>query len=225
MQVLMQTLIDIKNKIAGKYSEILNKFTDFISEQEWFQELKTKWEELDPQSRGYLQLAAAGASLMGAFAFLFMFMWNVYRLRNELTEKRTLLTTIQAAHDEISRLKDTVPHSGLSTADTSPLSSSDDSNPWTAHFESLASSAGLEKTSISVTGEKNGASSDQSKEVLFDLSLKNVSIKQVIRYMASLETGARPVKVRNLTLDTHPDLTGYLDAHMAVSGFSVVELK
>jgi hypothetical protein len=36
----------------------LDAVTDFLNDQPWFQQLKQKWEELDPQSRTYLQIAA-----------------------------------------------------------------------------------------------------------------------------------------------------------------------
>ena len=62
---------------------------------------------------------------------------------------------------------------------------------------------------------------DQAKEAMFDLKLKHVTIRQVVRYAFFLESGGKPVKLRNLTIDTKGDPSGYLDATLAVSGFAV----
>ena len=52
-----------------------------------------------------------------------------------------------------------------------------------------------------------------------------MNIKQVVRYAASLESGSRPIKLRNLLIDTKTDPSGYLDATLALSAFTLVEQK
>jgi hypothetical protein len=93
--------------------------------------------------------------------------------------------------------------------------------PWHAYFESLAPNAGLDKSSLSVNSEKVGASNDQSKETLFDLNLKHVSIKQIVRFALALESGQKPIKLRNLSIDTKDDPAGYMDATLAISVFTL----
>ena len=140
-------------------------------------------------------------------------MWNVQRLKSELTEKKALLTLVQSASEELRRLK------------TSGGNGGSDASAWAPYFESIAGTAGVDKSNITIGSEKPGATSEQSKEVLFELGLKHVNIKQVIRYAFMLESGQRPVKLRNVMIDTKGDQAGYLDATLAVSAFTLVNPK
>ena len=85
----------------------------------------------------------------------------------------------------------------------------------------MATTSALDKANYEVSPEKAGPALDQAKEALFDIRLKHVSLKQVIRFAFALESGARPVKVRNFSVDTKADPVGYMDASLAVSGFSI----
>jgi hypothetical protein len=200
----------------SRVPEWMSSFSDKISEQVWFQQLKQKWEELDPQSRRYLVFAGIGGFLLAIIFVIFSSIWSVYSLKKELSEKRALLNMIQTANDEIRRLKESVPNAGNQVAE---------GGPWAPYFESLAVNANVDKASLTVSAEKAGNSSEQTKEALIDLSLKHVNIKQLTRYALAVENGPRPVKLRNLVIDTKEDPTGYLDATLAVSAFNVVVNK
>ena len=78
---------------------------------------------------------------------------------------------------------------------------------------------------MTVSAEKPGASGEVAKESLFDLSLKKVSIRQVVKLAYFLESGSQPVKLRNLSIDTNADASGYLDATLSVSTFTLNEGK
>jgi hypothetical protein len=202
---------------SSKFREWMSSISDSLNEQVWFQELKTKWEELDPQSRVYLQFAAAGVAILLLLFFILSSIWRVYSLKSELSERRTLLHMLQSANDEVRKTRDTLPAGALQEAEGE--------GAWTPYFEGLAGASGLDRSLLSVSGEKAGTSTDQTKETLFDLSLKHVNIKQVVRYAFALENGQRPVKLRNLSIDTKNDPSGYLDATLAVSAFVPVVQK
>ncbi len=207
--------------IKEKFKETSSTLTDALNEQVWFQELKGKWEDLDPQSKTNLKLASIGIGLLSIFLLILTTIWNVHSLKQELAEKRNLLNVIQTANDEIRRLRDTVP--SLEAEGGSGAGSEKNSGPWSSYFESTAGGAGFEKASLSVSPEKPGTASEQSKEMLYELNLKHVNIKQIVRYAFSLENGQRPVKLRNLLIDTKGDPSGYLDATLSVSAFSMVK--
>ena len=57
------------------------------------------------------------------------------------------------------------------------------------------------------------------------MAVKHANIKQVVKFAQGLEAGARPVKLRDLIIDTKPDGSGYLDATLSVSAFSLVQAK
>lgn len=197
---------------SNKIQEWKDNFIEKLNEQIWFQELKGKWEELDPQSKTNLKFGGFGLGVLVTLIFTFTFIWNVHSLKKELSEKRALLSTIQNANDEVRRLRENIPNVGL-----------EDRGPWTNYFETLAGTAGFDKSSINISQEKPGASTDQTKESLFDISLKHLNIKQIVRYTFALESGQRPIKLRNLQIDTKNDPNGYLDATLAVSAFSMVK--
>jgi hypothetical protein len=140
--------------------------------------------------------------------------WSVYSLKSELSEKQELLSMINSANDELHRLRES--NAGA------PMGAAAGGGNWQSYFETVAGSAGIDKGSLSVGSEKPGSSSDTTKETLYDLSVKHVNIKQVVRYAHGLETGSRPVKLRNLMIDTKSDPEGYLDATLSVSAFAMM---
>jgi type II secretory pathway component PulM len=197
------------------FTRLISRIGDKLSEQAWFQQLKAKWDELDPQSRTYLKFAAAAASAGLVVLMVLSSMWRVHSLKKELAEKSELLATIQTATDELRRLRDSLPASAQAARAT------DQAGPWPGFFETTAATAGIEKGSLTISPEKSGSSSDLAKEALIDIAVRHVSIKQVVRYAFNIENGSRPVKLRNLTIDTKADPTGYMDATLSVSAFTL----
>jgi len=191
--------------------EFVNTITDKLSEQEWFQGLKGKWEELDPQSRSYLKVAGFASAVILFLYLVFSSIWTVHQLKKDLTDKTDLLNVIQNANEELRRLRE----SGAPQV-------SADVGAWNAYFETTATPLGIDKAMLTISADKPGASSEVSKESLYDIGMKKVTIKQIIKYAYQLENGNRPVKLRNLTINTNADPEGYMDATLAVSGFSLI---
>jgi hypothetical protein len=197
----------------SKFKEILTSITDFLNEQAWYQDGKGKWEELDPASRQYLKLGAMGSALLLCLIFVVSSVWSVHSLKNEVAEKQELLNTIQTANEELRKLRETTGNISAASAG---------GGNWSSYFETVATTAGIDKAALSIGGEKPGSSSETSKETLYDVAVKHVSIKQVVRFAFGLESGGRPVKLRNLSIDTKADPQGYMDATLALSGFAMV---
>src|SRR6266481_4632392 len=112
----------------------LDSVTDFLNEQAWAQQLKAKWEELDPQSRSYLKVAGIAASVLLFLFLIFSSIWSVHKLKQELSDKTDLLTMVQNANDEMRRLRET----------GTPPPPADASGPWNSYFESVATTAGID---------------------------------------------------------------------------------
>ena len=200
-----------KNRIK----EWIASLRESLGEQEWFQQLKGKWEELDPQSRTYLKIAVLLGTFLSVCLVVLSAMWKVHTLRNELFEKKALLSVIQSANDELTRLRDVVPSSALGNKDK-------ESPAWPVYFENTAMAHGIEKSNIAISTEKPGMQSEQNKEALFDLSVKRVNVKQLVKLIFALEGGQKPIKLRNLLIESK-DASGYLDATLALSAFIRVE--
>lgn len=206
---------------SSQLKEKLKGLIDTIRDLEFFQQLKAKWEEVDPQSRTYLKFAGAGGTIILLFILILSSVWSVHALKTEYQAKQDLLHEIQSANEEVRRLRESMPN----VAVQSNPGGDQQSGPWSGYLETVATTSGVDKASLSLSPEKPGATNEQSKEFLFDIALKHVNIKQVVRYAFNLENGARPVKLRHLVIDTKVDPSGFLDASLSISAFTVVTPK
>jgi hypothetical protein len=208
----------------SKIRQIWDQLVDKIAEQSWFQELKAKWDELDQQSKTYLKYAAWAGSVLLIFFIVLSSIWNVYSLKRDLADRSDLLSLLQNANDEIRSLRDATP--ALNNLTPTPPggkgapAADKQSEPWKTVVEGLAGTAGIEKASFTYGAEKTQKQGEMTEETVVDLSLKGVSIKQVVRFAFQLENAARPIKLRNLTIDTKADPQGYMDATLAISAFA-----
>jgi hypothetical protein len=207
--------------LQQKLLQLAQTLLDKIQEQTWFQQLKSKYDELDAQSRTYLQWAGAGAAvLIVAWVFIGT-AWKVHRIRGDLAEKDELLQLIQSANEEMGELKAKIPYS----AEGGPASN----QPLKDYVSGIAVNAGIAPGALELSNEKldppregaRDASRDTTKETLAQVSVKKINVKQVVRLLFQLENGSRPIKVRNLNIDTHTDESGYLDATLQISAFTV----
>jgi hypothetical protein len=201
----------------AKLSEWFTTGSEWLNEQQWYQQIWGKWDELDPQSKTYVKFALA---ILAGISVLFMMVssvWKVHSLKAELEEKINLVSFIQSSNDEIRSLKETTP--GIP-----PSSGKDDAaDPWLSYFETVATAAGIEAGSLKIQSEKSGQTTDYSKESLIELDVKHINIRQLVHVVTGLESGRRPVKLRNLQVKAQDDLTGYLDATLALSSFSLIQ--
>jgi hypothetical protein len=197
----------------SKLSHWWSQASDWLGEQEWFQQLQEKWEALDAQSRFYLKVALSAGGVLLVLITIFSFIWSVRSLRKELEDKNELLTMIQSGNEELRRLRD---------ANAGASSGEGDATPWNTYLQSQGQTAGVDSSNIIISAEKGSESSEFAKETRYDVELKKVNVKQLVRYAYALENGSRPVKLRHMTVDTGSDLSGYLNAVLSVSTFTVL---
>lgn len=188
----------------------MSSLGDWFREQTWFQQVRGKWDEIDPQNRLYIQLGGATAVFGTLLLLLVSALVSMGVLKREVSEKRELLSILQSATDELRRLRDSR-GAGVDTASA---------GAWTPYLQSIASKAGVDSANLTLGSEKQGQQTDLASEALFDLTLKKVSIRQVVRLAHTLETGTRPVKIRQMQIDTKADPEGYMDATISISAFS-----
>lgn len=197
--------------MANKVTVAFESAGDWLREQGWYQQARGKWDELDPQNRLYIQIALAAAVFGTLLLLLLSAQFSVRSLGREVAEKRDLLTLLQSSSEELRKLRD-----ARGMMDAAPA------GPWPAYFQSLAGPAGLDAAAITVSAEKAGTKTDLATEALIDLSLKKVSVRQVVKLAYGIENGPRPVKIRQLLIDTKADPEGYMDATLSVSAFTWV---
>lgn len=179
--------IRVFSAASEKLGSVATSTGDWLNEQVWFQQARGKWDELDPRNRLYIQIGIAAAVIGTIIMLLFAAYLNVRTLRGEVAEKRELLSLLQTSSDELRQLRDS--RSGADAA----------TGPWNAYFESLAQGAGVDPATMTIAPEKAGTQTDLAKESLLDISLKKVSVRQVVKLAHAIEGGVRPVKVRQIS--------------------------
>lgn len=201
------------NKLQIK--QLFSQLGDKIAEQSWFQQLKTKWDELDPQSKSYLQITGLVLSILLVVTWSLGSLWKIHKLKREYVEKSELLSLLQDSNEELKRLQEK-----LSTSNQGSHNA-EDAQPWNQYLESIAVTAGIDKTSLTFRSDRPEAGKDSIKEALIEVDLKKVNIKQIVRYAFQIENGTRPAKLRNLKIDTKNDPSGYMDSTFYISGFTL----
>jgi hypothetical protein len=205
---------------SESFSNAAQASIQWLNEQEWFQPVKAKWEELDPQSRTYLQLSGVAAGGLFFAYLLLSSVWGVHSLKSELNYKSEMLSQIQSANDELKQLRSM--NSSLASVLGASGEASADSGPWAPYLEGIAAQSGIGKDGFTLSESKPGATSELSKEVLYDITVKKINVHQMVRFAYALESGSRPVKLRNLVVNTQPDMSGYLDATLSISAFTLL---
>ncbi len=205
----------------SRWAQTQAKLLDWLQEQVWFQELKTQWDEWDPQNKRSFLWIASLVLLLLCLTVLLKISWSVQRAKREFQEKRELLTLLQDAQEEIRDATGSTPHApDLGSA-------KDNEGNWSEYLLELGQPLQLTPTDhLTVTpnleAKLTPADSDQYKERLYDLQLTHVTLKQITKYALQLETGRRIVKIRNLQVETQSDAHGYLNAKIALSVFTLL---
>jgi type II secretory pathway component PulM len=189
----------------------LTSWKDKIAESQAVQTLKSKWDDLDPQSRKNLSLAGGAAAVVLVLWIFISGVGGTYALRDQVRTKQDILNTLKNANQEMAQLR---------AAGGGAAGVIGQKPNWAQILASVATQASVDGANMKTGPEKPGAVTLVSDEFLFDVELKHVSIKQVVRFAAGLERDSHPIKLRSMRIETDgPE--GYLNARLWVSGFSL----
>lgn len=189
-------------------SRLLSQIGSKITETSLYQQLRAKWDELDPQVRSIVTAASVGLGGLVILLFIGTVASDVGTLRQNTYTKMELVTLLRSANVEMSRLK----------AITGGSAMADAKIDWNGYFTGLAGQNGLDPANLKVGAEKPAKGTATADESLLDLELKHVSIKQLLQFAVAVDQGHLPVRLRNLKITTESP-EGYLDSTLSVSGF------
>lgn len=196
-------------------STFASRFNDKLNEQEWFQELKQKWEEFDPRTRMAAQLSAVIGFAVAVIIVVTFSYWKVLTLKKEYQSKAELLNLIQAGNDEVRQLG-----SFRSQGADAEIDFSNQEN-FKSYLAKITLDVNLSEESIEIQDIKTGKSSDLFEETLAAIVLKNVNIKQMTKIAFEIENGSAPIRLRRLEMETRPDQSGYLSAKLFISAYKI----
>ena len=200
---------------ARTFGSKLRDLNDRLQDQVWFQQIRSKWDELDAKSRLIIRTGSLVFSvvlLAGGTGVLYK---EVQSKKTLIEERGELVTKLQKSQDELRKLRE-----------ASPLNASSD-EPWNAFIESKLGAIGIAPEAMTLEPEKSidhskekNADLSRPKETQIDGALKKVNIRQVVKLVYAMENSGRPAKVKRLTIDTEPDESGYLNLSFTLLGYS-----
>lgn len=204
--------------IEGKLSGFWSGFQERLNQQVWFQELKEKWDELDPKNRLYIKIAGVIGTLAFCLISILGSVISTYQLRSDLASKNEILRMIQSAQDEMRELRNQIPPSATVDGARNPEVN------WADYLRGIAQTNGIESGNLEISPEKPGTATDSTREALIDLKLTKTTIRKVVQFAFAIQSGEQPMKLRNLAIDTD-GTEGYVNSTISISGFRMVDKK
>ena len=190
--------------------ELLTQFQEWISQQGFYQEIRARWEELDPQSQFYVRMGSIVGACLLVVAFVIGSIASTYHIKSLAHQKQDLLGVVQQANDEMKYLRSITGNSPSETAPPPPV--------WNQVIESVATQVGIPRESVTLLSEKQGTGSPTAKEALLEIQLQRTNIRKLVKFSVELENNAIPLKIRNIQVGTL-GAEGHIQAKIAVSGF------
>lgn len=186
----------------------LDKVLESIRESEAFQQIKGKYDELDGQTKVYVNLGAIAAVVFLIFLSLLIGMAKVNGFKSEIEEREELIGYLQRSADTIKQLR------AQQTA-----SNADTSSPLPTFVENVLSRAGLDRGKAEIGAEHPGAEEKETVEMLLDVKLNQVNLRQLSQFLFQVteQGAARGLNIKDLVVDTKGDPTGWLDASVTIA--------
>jgi len=158
--------------------------------------IRVLWEGLEPRER--ILVSIAGAAL--AFSILVLgiimpVMSATENARASAEDSERQLALMERMRRDWDGL-----HGRLDAVEDEIKASRDGQNLLTL-LEALAARAGVKPTSME---KRQSGESDEYEETKVEVSLKAVSLKQAVTYLASIENESRPLSVKSLRIKRRP---------------------
>jgi type II secretory pathway component PulM len=199
----------------GFFSQKRRELSDKIQDQVWFQQIRSKWDELDPKSRMILRTGGLVLSVILLVGYTGVLYSEVQKKKQLIEERQELVTKLQKSQEELRQLRD-----------SNPLTQAGDSDEtWTSYIQSKLGSIGIASEAVTIDSEKmievkDKNATDRPRETVVEGSLKKVNIRQLVKLIHQMENGGRPAKVKRLRVETEPDESGYLNLSFTMLGYS-----
>ncbi|MEM9174206.1 MAG: type II secretion system protein GspM [Myxococcota bacterium] len=161
-----------------------------------FGRLVVVWDGLMPRERVLVGIAG------GALAILLLFVGLVLPIQSASENAASAADTASRELDMMVRMKrewDGL-HDRLDQVESRIQQTRNQQNLLTL-LESLAARAGVKPTSME---KRQSGESDAYEETKVEVSLKNVTLRQAVAYLSSIETNDQPLSVKSLRVKRRP---------------------
>lgn len=197
-------------KVENAINEFVKSASEWLTEQSWFDDLKMRWQDLDPRSRGYFKLGAMGVGGVIAFFMMISVLSGVTGARSDYYARLEMLGTLDSATAEMKSLKR---RTGMDSGGEIPT-------PWADRFGRIANESSIDPSAMIVGPETPGKQNELVKEGIFDLSFKNITIRQLVGFLVKLQMSGSPARLDNIEVNT-VGAEGYMDAKTRVTALTV----
>jgi hypothetical protein len=192
---------------VSKVNELLEKVRD----SEAFQQLKTRYDELDSQAKLYVNLGALAAVVLFVFLSLVISMAKLNGLKTDINDREETIGYLERSADTIRQLRQ------QQTSSTNQ----DTGSPLPSFVQTVINSANIDPSKVEIGSERQGTQDKENVEVLVDVNMKQVNLRQVQRFLFALteQGSARALTIKDLDINTNGDPKGWMDAVITVSSF------
>ncbi len=196
----------------SKLKASLGELWEKIKDSEAYLQAKAKYDELDPQTRLYINLGIIGAVLLVVVISVVGGVAKVNGLANDIDRREELIGYLQISADNLKQFKE---------KQEAARGNADVSSPLPTFVENVSTTTGLNPEKLVLGLEKPGQEMKEAKEALIEVKLTQINLKQLTRLLFNLtdQGSARNLNIRDLTVDTKGDPTGYLDASFMVATY------
>ncbi|MEW6056751.1 MAG: hypothetical protein AB1540_09055 [Bdellovibrionota bacterium] len=188
----------------------LDKALDAIRESEAYQQLKQKYDELDSQTKLYVNLGVLGGGLFLVLFTVFFGIAKVNSIKSEINEREELIGYLNSASDNIKQLRAQQAAKGAENASNLP-----------AFAEMLLGASAIAPAKAEVGSERPGQETKEASEALLDVKLNQINLRQLTQFLfnATVRGTGKGLNIKDLAVDTKGDPTGYIDATVTFSIF------
>ncbi len=203
---MQERLAELKTKII--------EFWDTIKESEAYLQLRAKYDELDTRTQIIMQLSVVGGVAFMLLMSVLAGMAKVGGLKNDIDSREQLIGYLQQSSDTIKQYK------MQAQADATSM---DSGGPLNQLAQGVLGPSNIDGSRAEISNERDGVEDKQSKEILVDVKLSQVNLRQITKFLFNVtEQGRkRSVTIKDLSIDTKGDASGFMDAAVTIAAYKV----
>jgi hypothetical protein len=202
------------SELASSLKSSLQKIGEQIRESESYQQIKAKYDELDAQTKLYVNLAVVAGCALVVFSTVLAGMAKVSSLKSDVNDREELIGSLERSADTIRQLK---------AQQSSSRGSADANSPLASFVENVGINSNLDRGKMDIGAERDAPNDPANKdaiESLVDVKISQINVRQLTRFLFNLvDQGAvRSLNIKDLSVDTK-DASGYIDASVTVAAY------
>ncbi len=200
----MSKLSELKDKL----SELWDQFKD----SELYRSISNKYDELDSKTKLVINLSVLAFMILFVFTTVISGMSKVSGLSADINEREEMIGFLQRSSDNLKQLK---------AQQEATQGNVDTQSELNKFVEDVSRNSGFNPEKVSIAAERPGKELKDAKETMVDVKITQINVEQMTKFMFDLtdQGSARSLTIKDLTVDTKGDPSGYVDVNMTVAAY------